>query len=399
MIVVTENNKQYSEDSLKNKEYNNAPSGIHIDGENFFLHTTVEGFNLLIDQMLLNKNTYGAVDYYLLYEDNVTKFYLSSRGIKQAFDLGKKLLEDSVYKKLISDSKNIKEVLKTYKPKDLNDNSVFTEWEKYVEIFNEFCRIYRFFEQPFLKALEDEITKKISKEKLLELLSKKKKLDDEYVSMLLDKLIEIGEVKLDLHLLAEKLFTEFINLFVEYVSKKYHLKIDYVKDLRLSEFVKALKGEKPNIKDIKSYVESCVLYRNGEMVVLDTNVKFWKNKLIKRSYKIKGNIAYPGIAIGKVKKHLSWTETTSIEEGEILVTGMTNPQMVPFIKNAKAIITDEGGITCHAAIISREFKIPCITGTQNATSILNDGDVVEVDADNGFVRILERAHQKSTHGI
>jgi pyruvate,water dikinase len=59
---------------------------------------------------------------------------------------------------------------------------------------------------------------------------------------------------------------------------------------------------------------------------------------------------------------------------------MTRPEIVPYLRNAKAIITDEGGITCHAAIIAREMKKPCIVGTKIATKTFKDGDEVEVDA-------------------
>ncbi len=69
---------------------------------------------------------------------------------------------------------------------------------------------------------------------------------------------------------------------------------------------------------------------------------------------------------------------------------MTTPEMVPVMKRAAAFVTDEGGITCHAAIVSREMKKPCIIGTKIATKVLKDGDLVEVDANRGIVRILER---------
>ncbi|MFC1612894.1 PEP-utilizing enzyme [Patescibacteria group bacterium] len=74
----------------------------------------------------------------------------------------------------------------------------------------------------------------------------------------------------------------------------------------------------------------------------------------------------------------------------MLVSHMTNPGIVPAMKQAVAIITDMGGITCHAAIVSRELKKPCIIGTKIATQVLKDGDMVEVDADKGIVRILKR---------
>jgi pyruvate,water dikinase len=69
---------------------------------------------------------------------------------------------------------------------------------------------------------------------------------------------------------------------------------------------------------------------------------------------------------------------------------MTRPEFVPLMKKAAGIVTDEGGITCHAAIISRELGKPCIIGTQTATQIIKDGDLVEVRANHGTVRILNR---------
>ena len=68
---------------------------------------------------------------------------------------------------------------------------------------------------------------------------------------------------------------------------------------------------------------------------------------------------------------------------------MTFPSFVVAMKKASAFVTDEGGITCHAAIIARELKKPCIIGTKNATQVLHDGDLVEVDANKGIVKIIK----------
>ena len=73
----------------------------------------------------------------------------------------------------------------------------------------------------------------------------------------------------------------------------------------------------------------------------------------------------------------------------MLITVMTHPEFLPIMRQAKAIVTDEGGITCHAAISAREFKVPCIIGTKIATKVLKDGDMVEVDAERGIVRIIK----------
>ncbi len=75
-----------------------------------------------------------------------------------------------------------------------------------------------------------------------------------------------------------------------------------------------------------------------------------------------------------------------LQEGDVLVSPATSPAMVPAMKKAGAIVTDQGGVTCHAAIVSRELKIPCITGTKFATKVFKDGDLLEVDSLAGTVR-------------
>jgi phosphohistidine swiveling domain-containing protein len=103
----------------------------------------------------------------------------------------------------------------------------------------------------------------------------------------------------------------------------------------------------------------------------------------------KGRVAYPGCVTGKVCVIFKGEDFDSFEDGSVLVTSMTRPEFVPLMKKAIAIVTDEGGITCHAAIVSRELKKPCIIGTKVATQVLKDGDMVEVDANSGIVRILK----------
>lgn len=96
-------------------------------------------------------------------------------------------------------------------------------------------------------------------------------------------------------------------------------------------------------------------------------------------------------AKGKVRRCSGYKEALAkLRRGEILVCPMTTPDYVPAMKRAAAIITDEGGITCHAAVIARELGIPCIVGTRIATQALVNNDVVEVDASKGIVRLIKR---------
>jgi len=106
--------------------------------------------------------------------------------------------------------------------------------------------------------------------------------------------------------------------------------------------------------------------------------------------KIKGQIACVGKVEGEVKIVHNPSKAKNFRKGNILVTSMTRPEFVPLIKKSSAIITNEGGITSHAAIISRELSIPCIIGTKIATQVLKDGDLIEVDANNGIIKILNK---------
>ena len=100
-----------------------------------------------------------------------------------------------------------------------------------------------------------------------------------------------------------------------------------------------------------------------------------------------------GVIKGKVRVVLDPHNADLFEDGEILVTAMTSPEYIFVMRKAAAIITDRGGLTSHAAIVSRELGIPCILNTKVATKIFKDGDMVEVDADNGVVRIIKKSNE------
>ena len=100
---------------------------------------------------------------------------------------------------------------------------------------------------------------------------------------------------------------------------------------------------------------------------------------------VKGLGAAPGFASGRVRVIASHEESDRLDDGDILVTHMTAPDWVPLMRRAAAIVTDSGGMTCHAAIVSRELGIPCVVGTAEATTILRDGELVTVDAGSGVV--------------
>ena len=111
-------------------------------------------------------------------------------------------------------------------------------------------------------------------------------------------------------------------------------------------------------------------------------------KAVTKEQELKGQTAYPGKVEGIVCKVETHAELKKVRQGVILVTPMTSVTYIPYLEKVAAIVTDEGGIICHAASIAREMKIPTIIGTKIATKILKDGDLVEVDAERGTVKKL-----------
>jgi phosphohistidine swiveling domain-containing protein len=167
----------------------------------------------------------------------------------------------------------------------------------------------------------------------------------------------------------------------------------------IDEILNFLKHNKlPNIEEIKQrtkikYCFYCV--NNKTKIILDKekiNAIWLKLNPANKGDSFKGFPAFKKNKIkGIVKIIFSLDQKNEFKQGQILVSSMTRSEFLPIIKKSKAIITDEGGITCHAAIISRELKIPCVIGTKIATQVLHDGDLVEVDANQGIVKILKRA--------
>jgi len=105
---------------------------------------------------------------------------------------------------------------------------------------------------------------------------------------------------------------------------------------------------------------------------------------------LKGMPAYAGKVVGKACIVNTIDQADKLNKGDILISTATYPELLPAMKRAAAIVTDEGGITCHAAIVSRELQIPCVIGTQCATKVVSDGDLIEVFADEGRVNIIKK---------
>ena len=149
--------------------------------------------------------------------------------------------------------------------------------------------------------------------------------------------------------------------FLAYVSKKHNLPTEIVGAMRVSEFEKALHGKLTvTIDELKERLRGSAFVKENNKWNLYTGRQYiyWKDKVQEiHSGDVSGDTVFPGLARGRVVIHLSWTGITEVQEGDVLVSGMTNPQMIPLLKKVSAIVTDEGGIISHAAIISPVYLL------------------------------------------
>jgi pyruvate,water dikinase len=162
---------------------------------------------------------------------------------------------------------------------------------------------------------------------------------------------------------------------------------------RLAEISLNLEEHYKKPQDIEWAIEG------GEIYIVQTRAittigKKTENKEISGEIILSGLGASPGVASGKVKVINDLAELDKIQIGDILVTKMTNPDMVVSMQRSVAIITDEGGLTAHAEIVSREMGIPAVVGTREATTKLKDGDIVTVDGSSGKIYLGKVAETK-----
>lgn len=187
----------------------------------------------------------------------------------------------------------------------------------------------------------------------------------------------------------------FISIAKE-ISKETAYNENYLTCLTQEEFEKYILNRKlPEEKILKDrFLCSALYFKKGErQLLLGNDVELLEEKMTgkdKSKETLIGTIAYQGTARGIVRVVLDPHKVKEFNKGDILVTGMTRPEFLSVVEKSSAIVTDVGGMLCHAAIVARELKKPCIIGTKIATKVLKDGDLIEVDADNGVVKIIRK---------
>ncbi|MDO8740125.1 MAG: PEP-utilizing enzyme [Candidatus Woesearchaeota archaeon] len=261
---------------------------------------------------------------------------------------------------------------------------------------------FSYFEERLNELKEKDLDKELKKlknfrkdeEKIKKGILSKKPIDDET-----KKLLKAADVIAPLHDRRKELFLRIVytlDTARAEIARRYGYTKEELSVFQIEELLKLKNNKKLDREYMRKLLKNALLY-------IDTEKGIWKyyageeaESIFKKetdfdleaTKEIKGLPVSLGKARGKIRIIHGVEDIGKMKAGEILLSSMTRPEFVPAIKKAAAIITDEGGVTCHAAIVSREMKIPCIVGTKIATKVLKDGDYVEVDANEGVIKII-----------
>ena len=362
---------------ISKKEVNNILKGVK--NINFWARE----LRLPLFWMMNRNHKIFSENVLFFYKNNVMHFYYLNDKEKKAAEIGYKFFTnaENVKKYELQVSKIIEKINKTENYfKEINiDRLSDKDFKKLffdlVKALADYVNIYSKTEELFLIKIGEEA--------------------DKYKNLIK----KLGGLRFLMRKKGEGMFYLLLGILLKGLSKRTGVK---VKDLFLytdSEISNLFSGKK--VKNNIIYGRSkgyaiLVLNKKRTLLVGDDFKKSFNEVMLhkKDASEIKGMVAMKGFVRGKIKlilhtKRNISKEVKKFKKGEILVTEMTRPDTILACRKAAAIITDEGGITSHAAIISREFKIPCIIGTKIATQILKTGDLAEVDAINGIVKILK----------
>ncbi len=253
----------------------------------------------------------------------------------------------------------------------------------YFWIRNSYYGIHRLTEE----EIKTEIRKKMGKEKT----APKKIKDPQSISK---DLLAIGKEMVLMQDLRKKYMmqaTYYLHEHLKKIGQKYGFSPTLMAQSIPQEIVNISKKKPKFSKELKLRLRACTItadIKNG-IKVFSGQMFIPKGAGQKAKLEIKGQVACGGKAVGRAKILKQIDEIYKVNHGDIIVSPMTSPELMPALRRCVAIVTNFGGITCHAAIISRELRIPCIIGTKNATKIINDNDLVEVDANSGIVKVIQ----------
>lgn len=195
-----------------------------------------------------------------------------------------------------------------------------------------------------------------------------------------------------------QLFALYKTTFLlEEIAKRLNLSLKELRFMTSREIYQALFDNILDREEVKKRVDYCLYYTAKDTEIYysgEEAKKIFEEYIEKEDDKniieLQGQCGCRGQARGIVKIVNVISDMPKVNKGDILVSISTQPDLLPAMKRAAAFVTDQGGVTSHAAIVARETNTPCVIATRNATKVLKDGDEVEVYADKGLVKIIKR---------
>lgn len=341
--------------------------------------------------------------------------YCGEEILREAKDKEKKNIDDSDLEILLSPPKPSfmqKERLEVLKLAEGSRKKLITSGEiekqlekisrKYYWLQNDFAKVHYLGKKHFHKKIQEIIQdkNKLREERemrkwLIDLGRKKRNIKRKYrlskdFTNIINFLAILGTFR-DERKSFNQMAGNTLKKFAEEFSRRSGLKISTVEYMFHWEIKDVFKLTTQKIREIESRPKGWLYFKTGyekfeavkgrQAARLNANLK----ERIGKSAELKGMPAFAGVVEGEVKIIRDQNDFHKMKKRNILVAPNTRPEFMPVLKLAGAIVTEEGGITCHAAIVSRELKIPCIVGVQGAASALKNGERIKVDSKKGTI--------------
>ena len=345
--------------------------------------------------------------HYFESHNQTTIFYINKQIKLKAKNFGTRKYKNILFlKNLIRQTKiaekNLLLVIKIIKQKKLdkfNNQEIWYLFSRYFKVYTKFIGLYRFTRPTFYEELIQQFQSQlpVPKRKNINFLLNNdfKALNftpDKKIVQLAKALKKVGDRRFVMHRIYLTAFADSQKLFCQ-IARRLKMTSQIAQNCTYEELKKALFKQKyPANREIKNRINYFkFVYHNDFFEIITGKPKIKQNRLSDNT-PIRGQVANPGLARGRVKvvkeklSGLNLKDLSKVQKGDILVATSTSPDMMTAIKKVAAIVTDVGGLLSHAAIVSRELNIPCIVGTNIATRILKDGDIIEVDAQKGFIQ-------------
>jgi len=239
-------------------------------------------------------------------------------------------------------------------------DALISRWNYFYKLYRDFFAYHQavYWSSEYLAKIRDSLEDKKKVEKIIDILDKAYKYNEAVVPSVESYFLKLG------------------------IS---HLNFNEVN----GNVLKNLKS-KPKRRSICLINNKVLILPLSEASRINKAIRGDYNNFLKKNGGVKGLGVSKGVTTGIVRLVKDLNQLKKCKRNDILVTTQTRPQFNSFIKLVKAIVTDEGGHLCHASMLAREFDIPCVVGTKNATKVLKNGDKIEVDASVGVIKVLKK---------